>query len=664
MKTLLLDIEGSGLIEKDGTLPENIWCICCEDLSTGEKRDFIEGECYTDFPEYAKGYDRFVAHNAIGYDIPVLKGLTDFDCSLDQVIDTLVLSKLFNPDRGTGRHFDKYKGPAKHSLAAWGIRFDFPKGDYNDWSAFSPEMLTYCRQDVSVLRKLYFYLLSEKKRYGIKNIAIRNEHRVREEIRKQQWNGFYINRKKLDDLYTTVSSLLKDLERQILPCFPLLPKPIRVITPKYKKNGDLSVVNLKAFTEEELPCIGVAPRYRDEAGELDGSFTLVKWVAFDLASPKQIVDRMNRSGWNPTEKTKGHIQFLRDTSRNKKLSPEEEVRKNRFEEFGWKVSEENLATLPESAPYGARLVKQFVMLASRKNLMDTQWYPALHPDTGRIHGNCDSLGAGTHRMTHSAPNMANIPAMKVREDEDGNEHPIKGLEGEFRFECRDLWSVDNLSDYVLFGTDASGLEARMLAHFMGDPSYIKTIVEGKKEDGTDVHTVNQHAAGLRSRAQAKTFFYGFLYGAGAAKIGNIVNGSYKEGTRLIEKFLDSLPGLKRLQDRIKEEVKKYGYITGLDGRIIHVRSDHAALNTLLQGNGAIVCKLWLLNIMDSVRSRGLDVRLVNSIHDEYQFQVHKKDVEAMKVIVKQAMKDTERELKVICPLDCDYSIGDSWASTH
>ena len=170
-------------------------------------------------------------------------------------------------------------------------------------------------------------------------------------------------------------------------------------------------------------------------------------------------------------------------------------------------------------------------------------------------------------------------------------------------------------------------------------------------------------AGIKDRDQAKTFIYAFLYGAGSEKIGSILGLKKKEGSKLINRFLANLPSLRRLRSRVEKSARSR-ILRAIDGRILHIRSPHVALNTLLQGAGAIICKQWLIYMMARVQQKELDVKLVASIHDEYQFEVLNKDVEDFCKITKLSIKDTERTLKIRCPLDSEYKIGTTWAETH
>lgn len=291
----------------------------------------------------------------------------------------------------------------------------------------------------------------------------------------------------------------------------------------------------------------------------------------------------------------------------------------------------------------AKMIARYLLLQKRVSQIE-QWFDALGDD-GRIHGRVITNGAVTGRMTHMSPNMAQIP----------NAGSVYG------HECRECWTVEEGN--VLVGCDASGLELRMLAHYMKDVEYVKTVVEGSSKDGTDVHTKNQKAAGLQTRDQAKTFIYAFLYGAGPEKIGSIVGGTAKEGRKLTAAFLKATPALQRLRDNVAKYALK-GFVPGLDGRKIWVRSEHAALNSLLQGAGAVVMKKALVLFMETVHKNRWNVKLVANVHDEIQFECSPEIADAAGKACRQAIIDAGVAFKLRCPLDGEYKIGSSWASTH
>lgn len=266
---------------------------------------------------------------------------------------------------------------------------------------------------------------------------------------------------------------------------------------------------------------------------------------------------------------------------------------------------------------------------------------------GRIHGVVNTGGAVTGRCTHSHPNLAQVP--KVGKP--------------YGKECRGLFVPTE--GMTMVGCDASGLEARCLAHYMArwdQGTYVNVILDG------DIHTVNQKAAGLPTRDDAKPFFYGFLYGAGDKKLGSIVNGTEKEGRMLRAKFLRNLPALANLTTQVKKTAKERKWLRGLDGRRLHVRHQHAALNTLLQSAGALVMKMalviadWLLQAEGLIP--GTDYEFVLNVHDEYQLEVLPDKVEMVGEILASAIHAAGQFFNFRCPLAGEYKIGRNWAETH
>jgi DNA polymerase I-like protein with 3'-5' exonuclease and polymerase domains len=330
---------------------------------------------------------------------------------------------------------------------------------------------------------------------------------------------------------------------------------------------------------------------------------------FNPSSRKQIGERLIELGWEPTKKTdKGNVI----------------------------VDEDVLSTIDMNE---AKLISEYLLLQKRHTQI-ASWVEAVKTD-GRVHGRVLTLRTVTGRMAHTSPNMAQVPAVY----------------SPFGKECRTCWTVENKDTHSLVGTDASGLELRGLAHFMNDPKFTEEILNG------DVHTANQKMAGLETRDQAKTFIYALMYGAGAAKIGSIVGGDAKTGERLISKFMGNMPKFSLLKNKLTE-ASESGIIRGLDGRLLHIRSPHASLNTLIQGSGAVICKQWLVQMTDKIQESGVDAKLVASVHDEYQFEVANDDTEKFGTITNEAIKEVEEIYNLNCPLDSEFKIGKNWAETH
>lgn len=329
---------------------------------------------------------------------------------------------------------------------------------------------------------------------------------------------------------------------------------------------------------------------------------------FNPGSRKQIAERLIEKGWKPSKFTEKGSVIVDETTLEGLDFPE------------------------------AKAIAEYLMLQKRIAQIES-WIEAIGDD-GRVHGKVITNGAVTGRMTHHSPNMAQVP----------NASAIYGME------CRNLWTVEK--GCKLVGIDASGLELRMLAHYMNDNEYTNEVVSG------DIHTTNQKAAGLETRNQAKTFIYAFLYGAGAAKIGKIVGGTPKEGQRLIDNFLRNTPKLQRLRDRVSKAFAARGVLQGLDGRKLLIRSEHSAVNTLLQGAGAIVMKQALVLLHKDLTKRKIPFKLVANVHDEWQIEVPEQYADEVGQSGVKSITNAGLEFKMNCPLTGEYKIGDTWKQTH
>ena len=337
-------------------------------------------------------------------------------------------------------------------------------------------------------------------------------------------------------------------------------------------------------------------------------FIKVKYKEFNLGSRQQIAERLVMLGWKPKKKTeKGHT-----------------------------IVDEKVLSQIKNIPE-ADLIKKFLTLQKRIAQVNS-WIEATRED-GRVHGKVITNGTITGRMSHQSPNMAQVPAVY----------------SPYGKECRELWVVNN--KYKLVGVDASGLELRMLAHYMNDKDYIHEIVNG------DIHTTNQIAAGLESRDESKTFIYAFIYGAGSKKIGSIIGGNERDGDRVKEKFLRATPSLRRLREKV-DGVSKKRWIRGLDQRRIIIRHPHAALNTLLQGAGSCVMKKALTLLHKNVITKQIKAFPVVNVHDEFQYEVEESRAEEFGKLAVQSIIDAGKQLNIRCPLDGKYKIGSNWAETH
>jgi DNA polymerase I-like protein with 3'-5' exonuclease and polymerase domains len=467
-----------------------------------------------------------------------------------------------------------------HSLKNWGIKLGQKKIEFEQFDFFSEDMLKYCRNDVDLTQRLYKFLSSRVKDFGD---SIKLEHKVAQIIQKQHERGFKIDVVNAYGLQAKFQEDMNELQNQVRATFP----PLKI---------------------EEV----FVPKSNNKArGYVKGvPFTKVKYKEFNLGSRQQIGDRLMRLGWKPKKKTdKGHVI----------------------------VDEKVLSTITNIPE--AKLINKYLMLQKRIAQVSS-WIEAVKED-GRVHGKVITNGTITGRMSHQAPNMAQVPAVY----------------SPYGKECRELWVVDKKNKLV--GVDASGLELRMLAHYMNDKEYTNEIING------DIHTANQMAAGLRSRDESKTFIYAFIYGAGSKKIGSIIGGSERDGERVKEKFLRATPSLRSLREKVDGVAKSNRrWLKGLDGRKIIIRHPHAALNSLLQGAGSCVMKVALTLLDQYVINKRIKAYPVVNVHDEFQYEVEEGRADEFGRLAVQSIKDAGRKLKLRCELNGQYKIGNNWAETH
>jgi len=547
---IILDIETNSAHDK-------IWCVVCRDLDTDIVSTFIQPN---NLQKYLDSVDKIIAHNGIFFDFPVLKKVWNITVKKSQVIDTLVLSRLYNPSLEDG-----------HSLAAWGQRLGFPKGDFTDFDGgLTDEMLQYCKQDTLVTAKLYQHLEREMKDdFSEKSKEL--EHQVAIIIAEQERNGFKLDERGATELLCSLKAKLEAIKVEMESIFPPRVESGRT----HKKTG------------KALPDI-VTP--------------------FNPGSRQQIAERLQEKGWKPKKHTEKGSVIVDETTLEGIDIPE------------------------------AKAIAEYLMLQKRIAQIES-WVSSVASD-GRVHGRVITNGAVTGRMTHHSPNMAQIP----------NSGAVYGPE------CRNLWTVEKGNRLV--GIDASGLELRMLAHYMNDDAYTSEVVSG------DIHTANQKAAGLETRNQAKTFIYAFLYGAGSPKIGQIVGGGAKEGQNLITSFLRNTPKLKALREKVSRIYSQKGWLPGLDGRKLLVRSEHSSLNTLLQGAGAIVMKQALVLLSNRLKREKIEHKFCANVHDEWQIETKEATADLVGQYGVWAIEEAGKVLKMRCPLSGEYRTGLTWKDTH
>ena len=570
-------------IETDGLDATKIWCIVCQDIESSKIYKFPPDKL-NEGVRFLESASCLIGHNIMGFDIPVLEKLTDINLENINFIDTLILSRLFNPVREAG-----------HSLDVWGKKLQYPKLDFKEFEEYTSEMLTYCVNDVRLNGVVYDYLLKEGREFSKDSIDL--EHSVFKITKQQELNGFKFNHIEASIFVASLREQVTVLEDEVHSTFKPKLVDVKRVIPKLKKDGMLSKQGLTAseYIKRKV-AKDTRPFMRQELKD------------FNLSSRQQIGAYLKDFGWEPTKFTPTGQPIVDEGSLSK------------------------IDNIPE-----AKLILEYLLL--QKRIVQTEsWISSLKED-GRVHGYVIPNGTITGRMTHRNPNMAQVPSVS----------------SPYGKECRSFWEVE--TGYKLVGVDASQLELRLLAHYMNDEDYIYEITKG------DIHTYNQKLAGLKSRDEAKVFIYALCYGAGNEKIGQIVGGNKTRGGQLRKRFFGSNPSFAALTSKVQRAARKK-YFKGIDGRKLFVRSEHSALNTLIQGAGAIVMKKALIILDDVLKLNTVDYKFVANIHDEWQIEVKESQADFVGEVAVKSIIQAGEEFNLRCPMDGEYKIGDNWSETH
>jgi len=675
MARYFFDIETDGFLDTVTT----IHSLVLMDMDTGEMFSYADegfwGDDKRKYRPVSEGLFRLSAatelcgHNIIKFDVPVIQKLHPTWEHNAKLTDTLLMVRLLFPnirdmDFRVRKQQEKRGVPptlpgkriGSHALEAWGYRLNVLKGDYSEemkakgldpWASWNKAMQDYCEQDVVVTADLYFMI---RKKFAIDSewaLALDIEHRFQSAIHAQEQHGFRFDVGAAKELEATLRLRKAELDDELLSLFEPWWTASGKFTPakmqrRFVEHPEGSVTRtIKRETGETYTHtqkngkkvqrkvkVPVTQRGYYEHTDPEAPYSKAELRVFNPGSRAHIEDRLKKLyGWSPSVFT--------DTGKAK-------------------IDDAVLSKLPY--PPAKRLSEYFMVIKRLSQLADGDQAWLKTVKNGRIHGQVNTLGAITGRCTHSKPNVAQVPSIQNAKG------PVP-----YGAECRALFIPDD--GHVLVGCDASELELRCLAHFINDGGrYAKIVAEGRKEDGTDIHTMNQKTAGLPSRANAKTFIYGFLYGAGDAEIGRIVKGTAEDGSKLKKKFLKGTPGLAGLVSAVKAAAKKNGWVRGIDGRRIPTRHLHAALNTLLQNAGAVAMKLATALVYEKMcdlgHEHGKDWALVANVHDEFQMTVRPDLADTLQAVATWSIEEAGKLLHFRCPLAGEAEVGQSWKDTH
>lgn len=622
MRTLYFDIETNAI--EDFTLLSDLEVIHCISIYEPRRKKILtySGKSIQTGLDQLDQADTIVGHNVINFDIPAIQKLYPWRPKA-RILDTLVSCRAVDSDIAL---LDAVRDDfptelwGSHSLKAWGKRLGIDKLEFGQeegaFDEFNEEMKVYCENDTILTAGIGEYLRESEPSTQMLNI----EHSFARLMRAQEFRGFAFDSDKARDLVRLLTTRRAELTDDLQKMFPPVYEEMK--TPKgwsleveWEKGIEIIIADTKEKLKESLKVRNLKQALVKNAVKLENK---TKEIPFNPGSRLQISERLKELGWKPTIFTANGQP---------------------------KIDEAILAGIDHPS---AQKLNEYLMVTKRLGMLDegeNSWLNCVR--NGRIHGRVNTGGAVTGRCTHSFPNVAQVPAVRA----------------EYGKECRELFKAGD--GYVLVGCDASGLELRMLAHYLAiydGGNYAKELLTG------DIHTLNQKSAGLETRDQAKTFIYAFLYGAGPARIGSIVGGTARDGARLQKRFLASLPALQRLKDDVETKVRKHGRLYGIDGRVLPIRSEHSALNTLLQSAGAVVMKQALILLHNQLAGNGWEIgnhyAFVANIHDEFQAEVVPERAERYGDVAVKSIWRAGKHLKLRCPLDGEYKIGYNWAETH
>ena len=556
--------------------------------------------------------DTLVGHNIIGYDLPVLEKLWGWKPRADQVIrDTLVYSRLLYTDLAS-----KDKVTKEYNIGKL-----VGSHSLEAWGT----RMKFPKGNPPVKWDVWDDLMVEYCLQDVKLTSCLYDH-----LLQQATERCSVESVQLEHHFATI------IQRQMNYGVSFDSNKARELYIKLHRDKEAFEQKLRSIHGGWYKSIGEFTPKKSNAkrGYRAGvGFTKIKWVLFNPCSNDHIIHVLKRKyNWRPTKFTPGGKPCV-DALVLMGLSKYPDAK----DFYELKIIQKLLGYLGDG---------------------DESWMK--NEREGRLHGYVNPNGAVTGRCTHSKPNLGNVPSPRAKY---GNE-------------CRALFKT-TYGHYRLLGFDASGLELRCLGGYLAyldGGEYQKTVVHGKKEEGTDIHSLQAEILGT-DRDTEKTWFYAYIYGAGDGKLGSILGKGKHTGEQSRRMMESRIFGLGKLVERVHKKASKYGYLVGLDGRRLKVRSAHSALNTLLQGAGAVLMKRALIILDESIQNLGFtpgkDYEFVLNVHDEWQVEcmgdnenISIKLATLIGDLSKIAIKRAGEYYDFKCPLDGEYSIGTNWSETH
>ncbi len=624
MRVVTFDTESDGFAD----VATRIWCASAVDHSTGEQSSWImDDDDYIiySFLDFLNDADVLCGHHLIGHDLPLLHRLHGWKPKPEQrVVDTLLMSRLQRPERRIPPHCPRTAGP--HSVHSWGYRLGHFKVEHDEWDKYSPEMLTRCEEDVRIQRKILAALEEEGsgENWGR---ALRLTMELFTYLREQEETGFAVDRSLME---ASIAQLYKWIARIDKAVIPHLPVVVEVEEGKVK--GEYGYVHkpfkadgsYAAITERFLSRYAVhsgSVGYCADDRLICGPFTRIKFRYTDLGNNAETKDFLLKSGWVPDQ--------WNTNNAGQRTSP--------------KLSQDEDFTGVEGS-LGKLIVKR-VQCRHRK---------------GQIEGWVNYLDGSSHWSRPRLPGIVHGMAVTGR----ARHKLVVNVPGSNTFYGKRMRSMFVATPgWDLIGIDSVGNQVRQLAARMEDDEFTRVVLD----DSIDIHSYNQHRAGIDTRHKAKTFFYALIFGAGNGKIARDLGITGAAAKQLRVDFMAGMPAMQNLLDRLLAEWERNrGWIKGLDDRPIFVPAPHMLLVYLLQSDEAIqmahaYCRTH--RILADSYDHAL-WRFVLWIHDEYQIESDPSISTAVKDIGCEAIAWAGTALGIPVPHAGAGKIGRNWNETH
>ena len=612
MKRLCFDIETNGLLHE----MDRVLCLITQDVDTGSINVYADG---LGFPSIADGLralgkaDALIGHNIIGFDLPALKQLHNFEPT-GKVFDTWTISKTCSFVR-SGMGFGQ-------GLADWGYKFGFEKDEWGknqDWPSFkaaTTKMIEYCRRDVELNTKVFWHLMREINVQVAKNEkfkdGLRIEHDVAQFNTDVKTKGWLFDMDKAAKHLKTLNKMMDEIESVIEPQLPPITKFIdkEPKAPKFTKAGWYTATTARMLSEY------LGRTVLPEEGKDNTITTFQRKVEepMRLGNLNELKEWLLTQGWVPDEYNRKQIN-------------------GHWQNTTAKLTSTSLEKLGEIG----KQIDTWTTLRNRRSVLEG-WIESASGD-GRLRGNMFTIGTPTFRCTHKV--IANLPA----------------VDAVFGRELRELFIAE--PGYKVVGADSSGNQFRSLCHYVNDDALTDQVLN------EDIHQYNADILGTTRRI-AKTWIYAYLFGAGAAKLGKVLNGTAntKIGQESKDKYASAIPGLKKLNDSLQTAWKASGgSIPALDGRRVYVGQDYQCLNYLLQSAEGLTCKAAVSYAMNKIREEGIDAYPTLFYHDEQAWVVKEDQAERVKEILVESFREGPKVFGVTI-MDGEGCIGNNYAEVH